>query len=140
MSVRVQIPAPLRRLTGADAEVALDVAAPVTIDSVLDALESKYPGLKGTIRDHVTRKRRPFVRFFALQEDLSHDPTDAPLSHLAALLPSILLQGLGSRLQLLAAPRSGLGPRPFRGALGERRPPVGLAAVIPPTITDYSVW
>ena len=58
MSVRVQIPAPLRRLTGADAEVALDVAAPVTIDSVLDALESKYPGLKGTIRDHVTRKRR----------------------------------------------------------------------------------
>jgi hypothetical protein len=79
MSVRVQIPAPLRRLTGADPEVALEVAAPVTIDSVLDALEAKYPGLKGTIRDHVTRKRRPFVRFFALQEDLSHGPTDAPL-------------------------------------------------------------
>ena len=79
MSVRVQIPAPLRRLTGADAEVALDVVAPVTIDSVLDALEAKYPGLKGTIRDHVTRKRRPFVRFFAVQADLSHDPTDARL-------------------------------------------------------------
>ena len=79
MSVRVQIPAPLRRLTGADAEVALEVTGAVTIDSVLDALEARYPGLKGTIRDHVTRKRRPFVRFFAVQEDLSHDPTDAPL-------------------------------------------------------------
>jgi len=79
MSVRVQIPAPLRRLTGADAEVALEVTGAVTIDSVLDALEARYPGLKGTIRDHVTRKRRPFVRFFAGTEDLSHDPTDAPL-------------------------------------------------------------
>jgi molybdopterin converting factor small subunit len=79
MSVCVQIPAPLRRLTGADAEVTLEVAAPVTIDSVLDALEARYPGLKGTVRDHVTRKRRPFVRFFAGQEDLSHDPTDTPL-------------------------------------------------------------
>lgn len=77
--IRVQIPAPLRRLTGADAEVALEVTGAVTIDSVLDALEARYPGLKGTIRDHVTRKRRPFVRFFAGQEDLSHDPTDAPL-------------------------------------------------------------
>lgn len=79
MSVRVQIPAPLRRLTGAEAELSLDVTGVVTIDSVLDALEARYPGLKGTIRDHVTRKRRPFVRFFAVQEDLSHDPTDAPL-------------------------------------------------------------
>jgi molybdopterin converting factor small subunit len=79
VSVRVQIPAPLRRLTGADAEVSLDVDGAVTIDSVLDALEARYPGLKGTVRDHVTRKRRPFVRFFAGQEDLSHDPTDAPL-------------------------------------------------------------
>ena len=77
--IRVQIPAPLRRLTGAEAEVALEVTGAVTIDSVLDALEAKYPGLKGTIRDHVTRKRRPFVRFFAAREDLSHDPTDAPL-------------------------------------------------------------
>ena len=77
--IRVQIPAPLRRLTGADAEVALEVTGAVTIDSVLDALEARYPGLKGTIRDHVTRKRRPFVRFFAGQEDLSHDPTDTPL-------------------------------------------------------------
>ena len=79
MSVRVQIPAPLRRLSGADAEVSLEVTGAVTIDSVLDALEAKYPGLKGTIRDHTTRKRRPFVRFFAGGEDLSHGPTDSPL-------------------------------------------------------------
>ena len=79
MSVRVQIPAPLRRLSGAEAELSLEVTGAVTIDSVLDALEGRYPGLKGTIRDHVTRKRRPFVRFFAGGEDLSHDPTDAPL-------------------------------------------------------------
>jgi molybdopterin synthase sulfur carrier subunit len=78
-SVRVQIPAPLRRLTGAEAEVPLQLAGAVTIDSVLDALEARYPGLEGTIRDHVTRRRRPFVRFFACQQDLSHDPTDAPL-------------------------------------------------------------
>src|SRR5215470_11353440 len=77
--IRVQIPAPLRRLTGAEAEVALEVAGAVTIASVLDALEARYPGLKGTIRDHVTKERRPFVRFFACSEDLSHDPTDTPL-------------------------------------------------------------
>jgi molybdopterin synthase sulfur carrier subunit len=77
--IRVQIPAPLRRLSGADAEVSLEVKGAVTLDAVLDALEARYPGLKGTIRDHVTRKRRPFVRFFAGREDLSHDPTDAPL-------------------------------------------------------------
>ncbi|HEU0090751.1 MAG TPA: hypothetical protein VFS78_01465 [Vicinamibacteria bacterium] len=84
--IRVQIPAPLRRLTGAEAEVTLEVTGAVTIDSVLDALEGRYPGLKGTIRDHVTRKRRPFVRFFAGQEDLSHDPTDSPL-------PDAVVQG-----------------------------------------------
>ncbi len=77
--IRVQIPAPLRRLSGAEAEVALEVTGAATIDSVLDALEARYPGLKGTIRDHVTRKRRPFVRFFACTEDLSHEPTDVPL-------------------------------------------------------------
>ena len=82
--IRVQIPAPLRRLTGADAEVGLEVTGAVTIDSVLDALEGRYPGLKGTIRDHVTGKRRPFVRFFAGGEDLSHDPTDAPLPEAVA--------------------------------------------------------
>jgi molybdopterin converting factor small subunit len=77
--IRVQIPAPLRRLSGAEAELSLEVTGAVTIDSVLDALEVKYPGLKGTIRDHVTRRRRPFVRFFAGGEDLSHEPTDVPL-------------------------------------------------------------
>ncbi len=77
--IRVQIPAPLRRLTGAEAEVALEVAGAVTIASVLDALESRYPALRGTIRDHVTGKRRPFVRFFACGEDLSHEPPDVPL-------------------------------------------------------------
>ena len=77
--IRVQIPAPLRRLSGADAEVSLEVTGAVSIDSVLDALEAKYPGLKGTIRDHTTRKRRPFVRFFACAEDLSHESPDAPL-------------------------------------------------------------
>ena len=77
--IRVQIPAPLRRLSGAEGEVALEVAGAVTIASALDALETRYPGLRGTIRDHVTGKRRPFVRFFACGEDLSHEPPDAPL-------------------------------------------------------------
>jgi len=77
--IRVELPAMLRRLTGAEAEVELEVAGAATIDAVLDALEARYPGLKGTIRDHVTRKRRAFVRFFAGGEDLSHDPTDKPL-------------------------------------------------------------
>jgi sulfur-carrier protein len=77
--IRVQIPAPLRRLTGAEAEVALEVDGEVTIASVLDALEARHPALRGTIRDHVTGKRRPFVRFFACGEDLSHEPPDAPL-------------------------------------------------------------
>ncbi len=77
--IRVQIPAPLRRLTGAEAEVALEVEGQVTIAAVLDALEARYPALKGTIRDHVTKRRRPFVRFFACAEDLSHEPPDAPL-------------------------------------------------------------
>jgi molybdopterin converting factor small subunit len=82
--IRVQIPAPLRRLAGAEAEVALEVAGPATIDSVLDALEARYPGLQGTVRDHTTRQRRPFVRFFACAQDLSHDPTDRPLPEAVA--------------------------------------------------------
>ena len=82
--IRVQIPAPLRKLSGAEGEVTLEVEGAATIASVLDALEARYPALKGTIRDHVTRKRRPFVRFFAGGEDLSHDPTDAPLPEAVA--------------------------------------------------------
>lgn len=77
--IRVELPFHLRTLAGVNAEVALDVQAPVTIRSVLDALEARYPMLRGTIRDHVTLERRPFLRFFACQEDLSHESIDAPL-------------------------------------------------------------
>ena len=77
--IRVVIPTHLRTLARVDGEVKLDVAGPVTQRAVLDALEVRYPVLQGTIRDHVTQKRRPFVRFFACQEDLSHEPPDAPL-------------------------------------------------------------
>jgi hypothetical protein len=69
----------LRKLARVDGEVQLDVEAPVTQRSVLDALETRYPVLRGTIRDHVTQKRRAFVRFFACEQDLSHDPPDSPL-------------------------------------------------------------
>ncbi|MGE5276344.1 MAG: MoaD/ThiS family protein [Acidobacteriota bacterium] len=77
--IRVVIPTHLRTLARVDGEVKLDLAGPVTQRSVLDALEARYPVLQGTIRDHVTQKRRPFVRFFACQEDLSHESPDAPL-------------------------------------------------------------
>ena len=78
--IRVVLPQHLRTLAQVDAEVALAVDGPATQRSVLDALEARYPMLSGTIRDHVTQKRRPFLRFFACGEDLSHDPPDAPLS------------------------------------------------------------
>jgi hypothetical protein len=77
--IRVVLPAHLRTLARVESELTLEVAGAITIDSVLDALEARYPMLCGTIRDHTTRKRRAFVRFFACQEDLSHDPTDTPL-------------------------------------------------------------
>ena len=77
--IRVVLPAHLRTLAHVDGEVKLDVEGPVTQRSVLDALEARYPMLRGTIRDHVTQQRRPFVRFFACEEDLSHEPPDAPL-------------------------------------------------------------
>src|SRR5437867_9077256 len=77
--IRVVLPAHLRTLARVDGEVTLDVAGPVTQRSVLDALEARYPMLRGTIRDHVTLKRRAFIRFFACQQDLSHDPPDTPL-------------------------------------------------------------
>ena len=75
----VTLPAHLRHLARVDGEVALEIEGPVTQRSVLDALEARYPTLRGTIRDHVTRDRRPFVRFFACEQDLSHEPPDAPL-------------------------------------------------------------
>lgn len=77
--IRIKLPTHLRRLAGVDGEVALEVGAPVTQRSVLDALEARYPALRGTIRDHASGRRRPFVRFFACEQDLSHDPADAPL-------------------------------------------------------------
>jgi hypothetical protein len=75
----VTLPAHLRHLARVDGEVELEIEGPVTQRSVLDALEARYPTLRGTIRDHVTRNRRPFVRFFACEQDLSHEPPDAPL-------------------------------------------------------------
>ena len=77
--IRVVLPQHLRTLADAGREVQLDVAAPVTQRTVLDALEARYPMLRGTVRDHVTKKRRALVRFFACQEDLSNDPPDTPL-------------------------------------------------------------
>jgi hypothetical protein len=77
--IRVVLPTHLRRLAQVDGEVRLDVDGPVTQGSVLDALEARYPALRGTIRDHATLRRRPFVRFFACEEDLSHESADAPL-------------------------------------------------------------
>jgi molybdopterin synthase sulfur carrier subunit len=77
--IRVVLPAHLRTLARVTGEVTLDLAGPVTQRSVLDALEDLYPALRGTIRDHVTLQRRPFVRFFACEQDLSHNPPDTPL-------------------------------------------------------------
>ena len=77
--IRVVLPYHLRTLAHVGAEVQLDVAGPVSQRSVLDALEARYPMLRGTIRDHATGQRRPMLRFFACEEDLSHEPTDAPL-------------------------------------------------------------
>ena len=77
--IRVVLPAHLRTLARVDREVKLEVAGPVTQRTVLDALEARYPMLRGTIRDHVTQERRAFLRFFACAEDLSHEPPDAPL-------------------------------------------------------------
>jgi hypothetical protein len=80
--IRVVLPVPLRALAHVDSELALEVAAPVTQRAVLDAVEARYPMLRGTIRDQLTQRRRPFVRFFACERDLSHEPPDAPLPDL----------------------------------------------------------
>jgi len=77
--IRVELPAHLRTLARVDGEVCVDVGGSPTLGSVLDALEAQYPVLCGTIRDHITHQRRPFVRFFACEEDLSHDPPDTRL-------------------------------------------------------------
>jgi molybdopterin synthase sulfur carrier subunit len=86
MTIRVMLPQHLRTLAHVGIEVQLDVEAPVTQRSVLDALEASYPMLCGTIRDHTTLQRRPFLRFFACEEDLSHESPDA-------LLPDAVASG-----------------------------------------------
>jgi sulfur-carrier protein len=77
--IRVELPAHLRSLAHVKGEVSVEVAGSVSVLSVLDAVEAQFPMLRGTIRDHVTQQRRPFLRFFACGEDLSHDPADQPL-------------------------------------------------------------
>jgi len=82
--IRVIIPQHLRTLARVGSEVELELDGPVTLRSALDALEARYPMLRGTIRDQVTLERRPFLRFFACEEDLSHEPPDAPLPEAVA--------------------------------------------------------
>ena len=77
--IRVALPYHLRNLARVDAEVSLEIVSPVTVTAVLDALEAKHPTLRGTIRDHGTLKRRPFIRFFVCKEDISLEPPDKPL-------------------------------------------------------------
>jgi len=77
--IRVTLPSPLRVLAHIDGELAFDIEGPATQRAILNALEARYPVLRGTIRDHETQKRRAFVRFFACGEDLSHESPDAPL-------------------------------------------------------------
>jgi len=79
VTIRVVLPAHLRTLARLEGEVQVEIAGPATVGAVLDALEARYPMLSGTLRDHVTLQRRPYVRFFACQEDLSHDGPDARL-------------------------------------------------------------
>ena len=91
--IRVQLPAHLRTLARVDNEVVLDVRGEPTLGAVLDALEERYPVLRGTIRDQVTHRRRPFVRFFACAQDLSHDPPQTPLPAevIAAIEPFLVV-------------------------------------------------
>jgi molybdopterin synthase sulfur carrier subunit len=77
--IRVMLPAHLRALARTGAEVMLEIEGPITQRSILDALEARYPALRGTIRDQASRQRRPYLRFFACEEDLSHQPPDAAL-------------------------------------------------------------
>lgn len=85
--IRIQLPFHLRNLAHIDGELQLEVPPPVTIASTLDAIEARFPMLRGTIRDHVTQKRRPFIRFFACREDLSLDPPETQL-------PDQIVQGV----------------------------------------------
>jgi hypothetical protein len=94
--IRVVLPYHLRTLAKVSGEVQLEVRGSVTRDAILDALEARHPMLRGTIRDHVTKERRPFLRFFACEQDLSHDPPDAPLPEAVAAgkEPFLVIGGL----------------------------------------------
>ena len=92
--IRVVLPFHLRRLAGVEGEVQIDVAKPATVGSVLDAVETKFPNLRGTIREHGTLKRRPFIRYFADKEDLSHEPLETKLpDNVAAGVEPFLIVG-----------------------------------------------
>lgn len=82
--IRVVLPFHLQILARIGPEVTLEVAGPVTVNSILDALEARYPALRGTIRDHITKQRRPLLRFYACEEDISHDSPDEPLPEAVA--------------------------------------------------------
>ena len=82
--IRVVLPHHLRTLACVDGEIELEVERPATLSSVLDVLEARYPVLRGAIRDHVTQRRRPFLRFFACEQDLSHEPPETPLPEAVA--------------------------------------------------------
>ncbi len=106
--IRVQLPPHLRTLAGTGKEVELDLAAPVTLAGVVEALEAAYPTLRGAIRDHGTRKRRPMVRYFACEEDLSHEPDDTPVPDevLSGKQPFIILGAIsGGGEEPIALPR-----------------------------------
>ena len=83
--IRIELPAHLRTLARVNGDVQVDVTGAATLGAVLDALEARHPVLRGTIRDHVTLRRRPFVRFFACEEDFSHEPPETPLPNAVAI-------------------------------------------------------
>jgi molybdopterin converting factor small subunit len=83
--IRIELPAHLRTLARVNGDVQVDVSGAATLGAVLDALEARHPVLRGTIRDHVTLRRRPFVRFFACEEDFSHEPPETPLPNAVAI-------------------------------------------------------
>jgi len=119
--IRVELPHHLRVLAQVSGEVTLEVAEPVTLGRVLDALERRYPVLRGTIRDHDTKKRRPFLRFFACQEDLSHDSPDNPLPEAVAtgreplLVIGAIAGGLAVQAEALRASQQRASAQEFRG-------------------------
>jgi sulfur-carrier protein len=83
--IRIELPAHLRTLARVNGDVQVDVAGAATLGAVLDALEARHPVLRGTIRDHETLRRRPFVRYFACEEDFSHEPLETPLPNAVAI-------------------------------------------------------